>query len=141
LFIDRSLIPNPNICFRSDLLSFVPDPEKLNVFILSPQTITGDDRKFASLNDFGPALRDYLRDATDLVVLSDEAHHIGNGSTGAWREAVSQLKPKLYLGFTATVPKGSEKKVAYSYNLNTCLKEAKYTKAVKLWVEPKPECV
>lgn len=138
LFIDRSLITNPNICFRSDILSFEPDVTRLNVFILSPQTITGDDRRFATAGDFGPAIRDYLRQAEDLVVFSDEAHHVGHGGFGAWRQAVMGLTPKLHLGFTATVPKGSERKVLYSYPLNTCLTEGKYTKAVKLWVEPKP---
>jgi superfamily II DNA or RNA helicase len=139
LFIDRSLVSNPNICFRSDLLSFEPDPTRLNVFVLSPQTITGDDRKFATSGDFGPAIKEYLTQAEDLVVFSDEAHHIGNGGFGAWRSAVSQLRPKLHLGFTATVPKGAEKKIVFSCGLKACLREAKYTKAVKLWVEPKPD--
>jgi len=137
LFVDRSLLSSPNICFRSDLLSFEPDPTKVNVLVLSPQTITGEDRRFAFSGDFGPALRDYLTGVEDLIVLSDEAHHIGNGGIGAWREAVSRLRPKLYLGFTAT-PKNAERKTIYSYGLNECLKEGRYTKAVKLWVEPKP---
>lgn len=141
LFLDRSLAPNPNICFRSDLLAFEPDPSRLNVFVLSPQTIAGKDRRFAIAGDFGPALRDYLASLEDLVVLSDEAHHFGNTGFGAWREAVAQLRPKLHLGFTATIPKGAAKKVLYSYGLNTCLTEGRFTKAVKLWVEPKPEDV
>jgi superfamily II DNA or RNA helicase len=139
LFIDRSLIANPNVCFRSDLLSFEPNPQKLNVFILSPQTLTGT--KVGAAGDFGPSLRQYLTEVDDLVVFSDEAHHFGNKGLGAWSEAVAQLLPKLHLGFTATSPVGSEKKVVYSYGLNSCLKEGKYTKAVKLWVEPKPEDV
>ena len=139
LFLDRSLISNPNICFRSDVLSFEPDPHRLNIFVLSPQTISVEEGRFAKPGDFGPALKEYLTQVQDLVVFSDEAHHIGAGGFGVWRAAVSELRPKLHLGFTATVPKGSEKKVLYSYGLNMCLKEAKYTKAVKLWVEPKPE--
>lgn len=139
LFLDRSLVPNPNICFRNDLLAFEPDPSRLNVFILSPQTITGTDRKFATAGDFGPALRDYMSGLDDLVVFSDEAHHFGNNGFGAWRDAVSQLRPKLHLGFTATAPRGSERKVLYSYGLNTCLAEGRFTKAVKLWIESKPD--
>ncbi|QRE78328.1 DEAD/DEAH box helicase [Methylobacterium aquaticum] len=137
LFIDRSLVTNPNICFRSDLLSFEPNPSKLNVFILSPQTLTGT--KVGTAGDFGPSLRQYLTETNDLIVFSDEAHHFGNKSFGAWSEAVAQLQPKLHLGFTATAPTSAAKRIFYSYGLNTCLKEGKYTKAVKLWVEPKPE--
>ncbi len=136
LFIDRSLIANPNVCFRTDLLSYEPNPNKLNVFILSPQSLTGTRLDTAS--DFGPSLQKYLTDTEDLVVFSDEAHHFGGKNLGAWGDAVAGLKPKLHLGFTATSPKGSEKRVLYSYNLNTCLKEGKYTKAVKLWVEQRP---
>jgi type III restriction enzyme len=135
-FVDRSLVPNPNVCFSGDLLSFEPSPTRLNVFVISPQTLI--NRRIATAGDFGPAIREHLTRAEDLVVFSDEAHHINDTGLGAWKEAVASLEPKLHVGFTATAPKGSEKRRLYSYPLSTCLKEGKYTKAVKLWVEPKP---
>ncbi|MDD1449786.1 DEAD/DEAH box helicase family protein [Sphingomonas sp. H160509] len=107
LFLDKSIMSEPNICFRADVSSFSPDESRLNVFILSPQTLIGT--KIGMDGDFGPSIRSYLMDADDLVVLSDEAHHIANQEFGAWREAVAQLKPKLHLGFTATVPQAAKK--------------------------------
>jgi superfamily II DNA or RNA helicase len=140
LFIDPALVPEPNLCFRSTLDSFQPDPRRPNVFILSPQTITGSDRRFAKGNDFSESVLKYLTTTTDLIVCTDEAHHIGVSSdeSPAWRQSIAALRPRLHFGFTATVPAGSKKRVLYSYPLQECLRDGLYTKSVKLWVEPEP---
>lgn len=139
LFLDAALVPEPNLCYRSTLESFTPDPDRLNVFILSPQTITGSDRRFARGDDFRSSTLEYLRGLNDLIVCIDESHHLGRQSdedVAAWRQAVAQLNPRLQFGFTATVPRADAANVLYSYDLPECLREGLYTKAVKMWVEP-----
>ena len=141
LFLDPVLVPEPNLCFRSTLESFIPDPDRLNVFILSPQTITGTDRRFAQGDDFRSSTLEYLQGRNDLIVCIDESHHLGRQSDddiAAWRQAVRQLEPRLQFGFTATVPRADAATVLYSYDLPECLRDGIYTKAVKMWVEPAP---
>jgi superfamily II DNA or RNA helicase len=141
LFLDPVLVPEPNLCFRSTLESFIPDPDRLNVFILSPQTITGSDRRFAQGDDFRSSTLEYLQGRNDLIVCIDESHHLGRQSdeeVAAWRQAVRQLEPRLQFGFTATVPRANAATVLYSYDLPECLRDGIYTKAVKMWVEPAP---
>jgi len=141
LFLDAVLVPEPNLCFRSTLESFTPDPGRLNVFILSPQTITGSDRRFAQGDDFRSSTLEYLRGRNDLIVCIDESHHLGRQSdedVAAWRQAVRQLEPRLQFGFTATVPRADAATVLYSYDLPECLRDGIYTKSVKMWVEPAP---
>jgi hypothetical protein len=43
LFVDSGLIPEPNLCFRDNIGSFRPAGNRMNVFVLSPQSITGRD--------------------------------------------------------------------------------------------------
>jgi type III restriction enzyme len=144
LFLDTSLIPEPNLCYRSTLGAFRPDPERLNVFILTPQTITGGDRRFARRNDFDSSALEYLQQVPDLVVYIDESHHLqgdGDEDTKAWQEAVSDLQPRLQLGFTATPLPDAQANVIHAYGLADCLRDGLYTKAVKFWVEQAPENV
>jgi superfamily II DNA or RNA helicase len=141
LFLDPTLVQEPNLCFRSTLDSFRPDPERLNVFVLSPQTITGGDRRFARRTDYSPSMLDYLRGVPDLVVYVDESHHLQGGGSDdikAWRAAVHDLKPRLQFGFTATPLPEAEANILYRYSLADCLRQGLYTKAVKLWVEQAP---
>jgi len=144
LLLDPALVPEPNLCFRSTLESFVPDPERLNLYVLSPQTITGSDRRFARRNDFGPSMLDYLRGVPDLVVYVDESHHLQGGGSEeitAWREAVRQLEPRLQFGFTATPLSDVGANIIHRYGLAECLRDGLYTKAVKLWAEQAPDNV
>jgi superfamily II DNA or RNA helicase len=142
LLLDPALVPEPNLCFRSTLESFAPDPDRLNLFVLSPQTITGGDRRFARANDFGGSIQVYLREVKDLVVYVDESHHIGavaDDETSSWADAVRELLPRVQFGFTATPRKGGVSNSLQSYGLGECLREGLYTKAVKLWPERAPD--
>jgi superfamily II DNA or RNA helicase len=144
LFLDPAVVPEPNLCFRSTLGSFRPLPDQLNVFILSPQTITGGDRRFAKGSDFGSSMLDYLRGLPDLVVYVDESHHLQgevDDEMKAWQGAVNNLQPRLQFGFTATSLPEANANVLYRYTLANCLRDAQYTKAVKLWVEQVQERV
>lgn len=141
LLIDPALVSNPSVCVRSTIEGFSPSAENLNLFILTPQSVTGGERRFSRRTDFTESLSDYLRQADDLVVFVDEAHHVP-GSAGAdataWREAVTNLQPKLQFGLSATPQTSVNSTVVYRYSLAECLQEGLYTKAVKLWIEQAP---
>ena len=139
LFIDEALLPAPNLCFRANVEGFVPATDRLNVFVLSPQSITGHDKRAAKKSEFRDAsLLDYLGGLDDLVVMVDEAHHIAKGGeeeTRAWTQSVRDLKARLYFGFTATPRTEAGANILFEYDLRTCLREGLYTKAVNLIVK------
>jgi superfamily II DNA or RNA helicase len=144
LFIDPLVFPEPSLCFRDTIESFKPSHERPNVFILSPQSITGNDKRFARQSEFrGFSLVEYLRGLTDLVVFADEAHHISvseaNDTAAGWMQAVRELHPRLYFGLTATPRIEAGSNILFSYDLATCLREGHYTKAVELIVEQRDE--
>lgn len=144
LFLDPALQPEPRLCFRSNVDTFDPDPTGLNVFVLSPQSITGKDKRAARSSEFrGFSLLDYLRDLDDLVVFVDETHHLASvgEDPAAWTRAVRDLEPRLHFGLTATPRLDEGVNVLYSYDLPTCLREGKYTKAVAVIVEPADEAI
>ena len=121
---------------------FRPDPERLNLYVLSPQTITGSDRRFARRNDFGKSTLDYLREVPDLVVYVDEFHHLQGRRSDeltAWQEAVTELEPRMQFGFSATPLPDTGANILHSYGLAECLRDEIYTKAVKVWVETAPD--
>jgi hypothetical protein len=139
LLLDPALVPEPHLCLRTTIADFEPDPGQLNLFLLSPQSLTGGDRRIGRPREFrGLSLLQYLRDVDDLVVVTDEAHHL-SGTTedgpSAWSRAVEDLAPRLHLGFTATPRVAPGVNTVYSYDLGQCLKEKLYTKEVKLWVK------
>lgn len=145
LFVDRALVPEPNLCFRDDVLSFSPKDDRLNLFILSPQSITGRDRRFARGSEFrGYSLLEYLRGRDDLLVFFDEAHHVGSAlgeDPAAWMTAIQDLQPRLYFGMTATPRADPGVNVIANYDLATCLREGQYTKAVDILVEEREDVV
>lgn len=139
LFLDSHLVPSPNVCLRSNVEAFRPSLDDPNVFVLSPQSITGGSRRIAARRDFREeSLLDYLRRADDLVVLTDEAHHIGDVDS-AWRKAVTNLNPRLHFGFSATTRPDAV--VLHWYDLAECLREGLYTKHVRLLVNERDEDV
>ena len=143
LFLDPHLVPSPNVCLRANIESFRPSADDPNIFVLSPQSITGSGRRIAKRGDFREeSLLDYLRRVEDLVVLTDEAHHIGDIDT-AWRDAVTSLSPRMHFGFTATpreIP-GRHAYVLYRYDLAECLRDGLYTKQVRLLINKQEEGV
>jgi superfamily II DNA or RNA helicase len=145
LFIDPSLLPDPTFCFRDNVESFRPSTDHPNIFVLSPQSITGKERRFSRESEFrGYSLVEYLRSLSDLVIFVDEAHHVGPAAgedTAAWMKAVTDLQPRLYFGLTATPRTDPGVNIISSYDLATCLREGRYTKAVDLIVEQRDENV
>lgn len=139
LFIDPAMASEAATCFRSGVETFRPKPGGLNVFILSPQSITGKDKRFSRESEFrGFSLSEYLSGLDDLVVFMDEAHHLA-GDEAVWTQAVRELNPKMYFGLTATPRSDTNVNILHSYDLATCLREGLYTKAVDLIIEPREE--
>lgn len=137
LFLDATLVPDPNVCLRGSIETFRPDERRANIFVLSPQTVLGS--RIQGVHEFhDESLLDYLRSSDDLVVLSDEAHHIGDMDS-AWGRAVADLQPKLHFGFSATPRSGAV--VLHSYGLAECLSEGRFTKAVDILAKKREEGV
>src|SRR5262249_42759185 len=92
--------------------------------------------------DSGTSLAAFLSALPDLVVMMDEAHHLGKVAerdTNAWTQAVRDLCPRLQFGMTATPRKEGGVNVLYSYDLRTCLQEKLYTKDVAIVVDERPQ--
>ena len=138
LLLDGRIVPAPNVCTRDNLESFEPDPRRLNLFIVSPQTLVGADRRINKPRPYSSvrSLSDYLAACPDLVVFSDEAHHIGEEGA-AWRSGVDALAPKVYLAYTATPQPGQP--IAYTYDLAACLRDGLYTKGVEVYTKRRDE--
>lgn len=144
IFVDPNLVPEPSIVrsdeidgpraleFDGDLIAQGP-----KIFLLSPQLIATSDRfqKPNTLSGVSPARA--LEERRDLVVIVDEAHHVGRVSsrdTTAWAGAIRALFPALQLGMTAT-PRGEEgENTLYEYQLRQALKDGLYTKDVHICV-------
>lgn len=144
IFIDPNLVPEPSIVrndeidsprsfeFEGDLLSNGP-----KIFLLSPQLIATSERfsRRPEFSELSPA--DALRTRGDVVVIADEAHHIGKASskdTTAWASAIRQLLPAMQIGMTATPRREAGEHVLYEYPLDRALRDGLYTKSVNVCV-------
>lgn len=145
IFVDRSLVADPALWHRGNLESFNPEPATVQlvergpeIVVVSPQSLTGDDKRAARPSEFsGTSLIEYLRSLDDLVVLMDEAHHLGKVAereTKAWTQAIRELRPRLEFGMTATPRDEKGVNVLHAYDLSACLQEKLYTKDVRLIV-------
>ena len=146
LFVDPNLVPEPYVVRADDLQTpRATDFGEENgpvIFLVSQQIITNSDRFLAKseFSDVSPASA--LRSARDLVVIADEAHHVGrvaDAESTAWASAIRDLGPALQLGLTATPRKsgdGAERgvNILYDYPLAEALRDGLYTKRVKLLV-------
>jgi superfamily II DNA or RNA helicase len=152
LFVDPALVREPRLWHSGNLESFDPAPATRDMFfggptlvILSPQSLVGDDKRATKASEHtGASVLDYLRTRPDLVVLMDEAHHlggIGQREARAWTTAVRDTKPRLQFDFTATPRNETGVNILYSYDLRTCLKEKLYTKDVRVIVKQRDESV
>lgn len=145
IFVDPSLVPETVVWHRGNLQSFKPDACKRSeatrcacLSVFSPQSLTGDDKRTKAASEFsGTSFVEHLRSLEDLIVIMDEAHHlggVGERESKAWTEAIRHLGPRLQFGMTATPKSERGVNVLHSYDLRTCLQEKLYTKDVKLIV-------
>jgi len=144
IFVDPNLVPEPSIV-RADEIdgprAFELEPDLLaqgpKIFLLSPQLIASSERFSRPVPSVGQSPLQALAARNDLVVILDEAHHVGKLSaseTTAWNGAIRGLSPCLQLGLTATPRGGDGEHILYEYSLRRALKEGLYTKDVHICV-------
>jgi hypothetical protein len=150
IFVDSSSMPEPRIWHRGNIETFDPRNSKddlfskgPNLFVFSPQSLTGDDKKASRTSEFsGTSLIDHLKSLDDLVVIMDEAHHLGKVAereTKAWTQAIRELRPRIQIGMTATPRYEEGVNILHSYDLRTCLREKLYTKDVRIIVRQRTD--
>jgi superfamily II DNA or RNA helicase len=146
MFVDRSLIADPHVWHRGTIESFSandvgePFEDGPYVYVLSPQSFTGEDRRVFRTQEFASdSMYEFLKAAPDLVVFADEAHHLGAAETAVWTRAIGSLAPQVLIGMTATPRSGTGNNIAYSYDLQTCLREKLYTKDVRVIVRQRTD--
>lgn len=152
LFVEPGLVPDPQVWHSGNIETFAPDAaspldprEPLDIFVLSPQSLVGSDKRVFQRSEFvGMSPHDYLASIPDLITVMDEAHHLGGlgkSEAAAWTEAVRSLKPRLQLHMTATPRQEAGSNLLYSYDLRTALRERMYTKGVNVIVRKRSERV
>jgi superfamily II DNA or RNA helicase len=79
----------------------------------------------------GPRLNEILSGRSDLVVIVDESHHLGEPEVDTeWSAVVESLDPRMLIGLTAT-PTGARPEL-YEYSLARMLHEGAYSKSVSV---------
>ena len=150
IFIEQNLVPEPTLIVTDQLEDPVATGRQQSLFsdgptiyLLTHQLITTSARFRKSSNEFsGESPADYLRNKPDLVVISDEAHHIDESADeqAAWPRAIADLNPRIHLGLTATPPRDSQGQLRswvnllHQYTLQEALNQELYTKRVEMLV-------
>ena len=145
IFVDPSLVDYPTILQQT---SSVIDFEQNAMFaggpriwVLSPQSFTANNARMKFKGQYDSCSPvEYLQKLDDLVIFFDESHHLGLDAVedSVWRTELNALKPKMIIGTTASVTE-SQNNIIYSYPLNRCLNEHKYTKFVRMMPDKKSD--
>jgi type III restriction enzyme len=96
------------------------------VFVFTVQSLlrpNKEDRRraFQPHETLGTAVRTYLEQADDLVVIADEHHVYYSGSAKKFEAAITELHPLATIGLTATPHAASESMVVYRYPLSEAI--------------------
>lgn len=144
IFVDPALIPDPYVISGDQIadpagVEAMPDAfrDGPTIYLLSPQLIATSDRFKGRQAFSGRSPAEHLRAKKDLVVIVDEAHHVGGqgkAEAAKWTEAIRDLQPALQIGLTATPRADDGENVLYDYPLSQALVERLYTKDVHLLV-------
>lgn len=78
-------------------------------------------RAFQPHETLGTAVRTYLEQADDLVVIADEHHVYYSGSAKKFEAAITELHPLATIGLTATPHAASESMIVYRYPLSEAI--------------------
>ena len=144
IFVEPGLVPEPYVV-TNDLIAdpagveAMPDMFRAGptVYLLSPQLISTSERFRGEQAYTGKSPLEHLRGKADLVVLFDEAHHVGGlgqAEAARWTEAIRELRPAIQVGLTAT-PRGEQgENLLFEYPLSRALIEQLYVKDVHLLV-------
>jgi type III restriction enzyme len=111
---------------RGEVGAALADPDRFKVFVFTVQSLlrpNKEDRRraFQPHETLGTAVRTYLEQADDLVVIADEHHVYYSGSAKKFEAAITELHPLATIGLTATPHAASESMVVYRYPLSEAI--------------------
>ncbi|MDN5767771.1 MAG: DEAD/DEAH box helicase family protein [Humibacillus sp.] len=111
---------------RGEVGAAFADPDRFKVFVFTVQSLLRPNkadrrRAFQPHETLGTAVRNYLEDAEDLVVIADEHHVYYSGSAKKFESAITDLHPLVTIGLTATPHASSESMVVYRYPLSEAI--------------------
>lgn len=145
IFVDPSLVDYPTVFQQSSSVSdfdqsliFAGGPR---IWVISPQSLTANNARMKFKGQFDACSPvEYLKKLDDLVIFFDESHHLGLDAEedSVWRTELNELNPKMIIGTTASVSE-NQNNIIYSYPLNRCLNEHKYTKFVRMLPDKKSD--
>lgn len=92
---------------RGEVGAAMADENRFKVFVFTVQSLlrpNKEDRRrvFQPHETLGTAIRTYLEQAEDLVVIADEHHVYYSGSAKKFEAAITELAPLATIGLTAT---------------------------------------
>ena len=111
---------------RGEVGAALADEDRFKVFVFTVQSLlrpNKEDRRraFQPHETLGTAIRTYLEQADDLVVIADEHHVYYSGSAKKFEAAITELHPLATIGLTATPHAASESMVVYRYPLSEAI--------------------
>ncbi len=111
---------------RGEVGAALADDDRFKVFVFTVQSLlrpNKEDRRraFQPHETLGTAVRTYLAQADDLVVIADEHHVYYSGSAKKFEAAITELHPLATIGLTATPHEASQSMVVYRYPLSEAI--------------------
>lgn len=111
---------------RGEVGAALADPDRFKVFVFTIQSLlrpNKEDRRraFQPHETLGTAVRTYLEQAGDLVVIADEHHVYYSGSAKKFEASITELHPLATIGLTATPHSASESMIVYRYPLSEAI--------------------
>jgi type III restriction enzyme len=111
---------------RGEVGAALADDDRFKVFVFTVQSLlrpNKEDRRraFQPHETLGTAVRTYLEQADDLVVIADEHHVYYSGSAKKFEAAITELHPLATIGLTATPHEASQSMVVYHYPLSEAI--------------------
>lgn len=111
---------------RGEVGAALADEDRFKVFVFTVQSLlrpNKEDRRraFQPHETLGTAVRTYLEQADDLVVIADEHHVYYSGSAKKFEAAITELHPLATIGLTATPHAASESMIVYRYPLSEAI--------------------
>ncbi|KNX38626.1 DEAD/DEAH box helicase [Luteipulveratus halotolerans] len=111
---------------RGEVGAALQDPDAFKVFVFTVQSLLRprkDDRRRADKphETLGTAVREYLEQADDLVIIADEHHVYYSESAKKFRAAITELAPLATIGLTATPHESTLSMRVFQYPLSAAI--------------------
>lgn len=125
---------------RGSVGQALEDATRVKLFVFTVQSLLRPDTKDArrahrAHENIGIAVYEYLRAASDLVIIADEHHIYYSGSAKKFEAAINDLEPEALIGLTATPDESSLDQVVFKYPLADAIADG-YVKIPVLVARP-----